>query len=452
MRDTWEALPAELRHEFLARRTASTGWDLYRGQGADGLGWEPLRPLIVGEQSYRYLEAVAARLLHLAVQACRRRASTVGELYAVLRFPRDLPLMDPDRPLVATELTRYARPDFLIEQGRPQLLELNTSNRLAGTRQSSQLAERYARLCPSSGLSPPPSAVTARFAALARTPPTDHDRGRTRRALIPSYWATDHHHTIRHHTPGRSTLAAVARAGLEPVVAELADLRLDPTTRLLAGDVPIEVVLLEWGGHRIRYDRGALAALRAADRAATLGLFPRTEPYLISSKALLAWLHDDADAGLLTPPDEHLVHTHIPWTACLGLDKDPTTQPDLLRTAAIRRARLIVKPAFGRAGTGVLFGSRISDADWLPTLIRAARRSPLVLQRRVEPDFVAMPYRDQDSGRQVVAQVPFVLSPFLIDGAAASVWVRHLAPDTPNRDVVIDTRLGAHPNTVLLAP
>ena len=136
---------------------------------------------------------------------------------------------------------------------------------------------------------------------------------------------------------------------------------------------------------------------------------------------MLAWLHEDADAGLLSPADEDLVRRHVPWTACLGLNTDPTAQPDLLRAAAAQRARLIVKPAVGRAGNNVLFGRRVSNADWLPALVRAARESPLVLQRRVEPDLVAMPYLDQDSGQQVTAQVPYVLSPFLIDGAAASV-------------------------------
>ncbi|GAA3057988.1 hypothetical protein GCM10010464_23200 [Pseudonocardia yunnanensis] len=63
-----------------------------------------------------------------------------------------------------------------------------------------------------------------------------------------------------------------------------------------------------------------------------------------------------------------------------------------------------------------------------------------------------MPFLDPDSGQQVTAQVPYVLSPFVIDRAAASVLVRHTTPGAPMRDVVIDTRLGARDNTVLLAP
>src|SRR3981081_2797719 len=179
--DAWDALPAELRQEFLARRAVSNGWG--SRQESDGRCWEPLRPVVIGERAYRRLESLTSRLLRLAVDACRRRASTLGELHRVLRFPHDLPLMDPDRSLVAAELTRYARPDFLIEQGRPRLLEFNNSTRLGGDTVTPRLAEAYARLCPRSGLHPPPSTVTARSAALPRTLRAGNGHGNLGRLL-----------------------------------------------------------------------------------------------------------------------------------------------------------------------------------------------------------------------------------------------------------------------------
>ena len=345
--DVWDALPEELRGEFLARRRASNGWGVYPRQESDGRRWEPLRPVVIGEQAYRGLESLAARLLRLAVDACRRRASTLGELARVLRFPHDLPLMDPDRPLVAAELTRYARPDLLIEQGRPRLLEFNNSTRLGGATVTPRLAEAYARLCPRSGLHPPPSSVTARSAALARTLRAEIGNGdigngnigngnigngSPARLLMPAYWGIDNTGTARRFETAKPPILADARRlGLEVVQAELVDLRLDAAARLLAADVPIDIVLLEWGGKRIVDDGGGLAALRTADRARTVELFPRTESALISSKAILSWLHEDCDAGLLTPADHDLVRTHVPWTACLGLDTDPTAQRNLLR-------------------------------------------------------------------------------------------------------------------------
>ncbi len=453
--DAWDGLPEVFRQEFLARRTAAAGWVSYRGAESDGRRWEPLRPVVIGEQSYRGLEALSVRLLRLAVDACRRRASTLGELHRVLRFAHDLPLMDPDRPLVAAELTRYARPDVLIEQGRPRFLEFNNATRLGGKMEAPRLAEAYARLCPHSGLRPPPSTVTARSAALARTLRADVGRGARGRLLIPGFRTIDSTGALRRHGTAKSPMVADARrVGLEVVQADLVDLRLDASGRLLAADVPIDLVLIRWGcddDDRI-VDDGGFGALRTADRAGTVQLFPRTESVLISSKAVLAWLHEDCDAGLLAPADRALVRTHVPWTACLGLDQDPAAHEKLLRVAADERDQLVAKPADGKSGNDVFFGNQIPERDWLPALVRASRRSPLVLQRRVESARLAMPFRDRDSGQQTTAQVPFVLSPFIIGGAAASVSVRHMGPGDFARDVVISGRRGACGNTVLLAP
>ena len=362
--------------------------------------------------------------------------------------------MDPDRPLVAGELTRYARPDILIEQGRPRFLEFNNSTRLGGVRVTPRLAEAYAGLCPQSGLHPPPSSVTARSAALARTLRAKIGHGNGGRLLMPVYLAIDKSTGIvrRYKTARPAILADAQRMGLEVVQADLVDLRLDATGGLLAADVPIDLVLLEWGGNRIVDDGGGLAALRVADRARTVELFPRTESAMISSKAILSWLHEDCDAGVLAATDHALVRAHIPWTVCLGLDGDPAAQGKLLRMATGERDRLVVKPAIGSSGNGVMFGSQTSTQDWLPAVVQAARESPVVLQHRIEPDRITMPFRDQDSGQQVTAQVPFVLSPFIIDGSAASLAVRHMGPDVPARDVVISASRGAYQSAALLVP
>jgi hypothetical protein len=452
VRDAWESLPEGLRQEFLDRRTASTEWESDRRQESDGSRWEPLRPVVIRERAYRGLESLAARLLHLAVDACRRRAATLGELHRVLRFPHELPLMDPDRPLVAAELTRYARPDLIIEQGQPRFLEFNNSTRLGGDTVTPRHAAAYAQLCPQSGLHPPPSTVTARSAALARTLRAGIGHRNSGRVLIPAYWGIDSTGALRRRERVKPPILADAqRVGLEVVRADLADLRLDAAGRLLAADIPIDVVLLQWGSDRVVDDGGGLAALRTADRAGTVGLFPRTESALISSKAVLSWLHEDCDAGLLGTADHALVRNHVPWTASLGLDPDPAAHGKLLRMATGERDRLVAKPAVGNSGKAVFFGNQTSKQDWLPAVIQAARESPLVLQHRVESERITMPFRDRDSGQQVTAQVPFVLSPFIIDGAAASVAVRHMGPGVPAQDVVISVSRGARANTVLLA-
>jgi hypothetical protein len=114
IQDSWQALPEQVRDELLTRRVALTAPGAFPYQDLSKR-WIPLRPLILDEPAYHLLEAVVARVLTLAVQSCQRRASTLGELHQALRFRDELPLMDPDGPLVASELTACARPDILIE-------------------------------------------------------------------------------------------------------------------------------------------------------------------------------------------------------------------------------------------------------------------------------------------------------------------------------------------------
>jgi hypothetical protein len=120
--------------------------------------------------------------------------------------------------------------------------------------------------------------------------------------------------------------------------------------------------------------------------------------------------------------------------------------------ATDERDRLVSKPAVGKSGNGVLFGSQTSEQDWLAAAVHAARESPVVLQRRVESDRITMPFLDRDSGQEIVAQVPLVLSPFMIDGGAASVGVRHMGPGVGAGDVVIGASRGGFQSTALLTP
>jgi hypothetical protein len=92
----------------------------------------------------------------------------------------------------------------------------------------------------------------------------------------------------------------------------------------------------------------------------------------------------------------------------LGLDTDPAVHEKKLRITTSERARLVAKPAIGRSGSGVRFGSQTSEQDWLSVLVDASPESPMVLQQRVQSDRITMPFRDLESGELVTAQVPSV--------------------------------------------
>jgi hypothetical protein len=315
------------------------------------------------------------------------------------------------------------------------------------------MAAGFAGLIPDAGLCPPRSTVTARTEAMLRALGGQLGNSEPHRVAIPAYWTVDDAGTRTHNkTVKKLILADARRVGFEVVRTDLDQLRLDAAGRLLAADVPIDLVLIQWGCGEYRHivdGDGGLAALRSADRAGTVEVFPRTESALINSKVILAWLHEDCEADLLTPADQALVRNYVPRTTALGLNRSSSAAavPPALHG---ERDHMVVKPSVGKAGNGVRFGSQTSQQDWCSAVADAAQHAPVVLQQRVTPDRVTMPFLDQESGQQASASVPFLLSPFLVDGAAADVSVRHMLPDVPTGDVVIAVDRGGCWNTVVL--
>lgn len=448
VQDTWDALPEELREQIVTRHATTTAWwdDECPDRGSGN--WDAMRPVVLQKAAYLALGSIVARVLALAVEACQRRASTLGELRDALRFTKPLPLMDPDAPLVASELTRSARPDLLIENGRPRILEINVGTRIGGDTVTPWMAQEFCRLCPEAGLYPPPSVVAARSEALLRAVAGGHlAQDGPRRLLIPSYWTANCEGVLRYKTRAKAAVLADAkRVGLEVLQTDLVDVGVDASGRLLAAGVPVDLVMVPWTANesaRIVDGREGLAALRSADRAGTVKFFPRTESVLMSSKSVLAWLHEDCEADLLAPADRELVRRYVPRTISLGLGETTAAAPG-------PRDRLVVKPAMGRSGKGVIFGSVASEEEWLAAAVEAAKDAPVVLQERVESDRINMPFLDRESGRQVNVRVPYVLSPYMIDGAASDVGVRHAGPESPVGDVVISVSKGGRSNAVVL--
>ncbi|MFF6946930.1 hypothetical protein ACFZAS_43470, partial [Streptomyces lavendulae] len=79
--DQWRNLPAARRARFLDDRVAAADrWPAHELPGWRQ-PWQPLRPLILTEDAATGLGRLATRLIHLAVDACLRRARTAGDLY-----------------------------------------------------------------------------------------------------------------------------------------------------------------------------------------------------------------------------------------------------------------------------------------------------------------------------------------------------------------------------------
>ncbi|MFG2985936.1 hypothetical protein ACGFYQ_32605 [Streptomyces sp. NPDC048258] len=457
LHDRWEQLAMSDRTAFLPRRAAAGRWPYGAQEGWQrGRPWQPMRPLVIAHRDYEALGAVAERLLRMAVDACRRRATTVGELREVMHDRCPQRLLTPARPLEHDEVLRVARPDVLLCQGVPKFLELNISATIYGIPALDRMADAYARLWPGAALAAPAPILAARAALLAALMSR---RSRPGGCLIVPTWRTrfgqaaklGNRRALRAYL--RPTVESATSAGLDVVVEDLGRLRTDQHGRLYAGDARVGMVLNWFHSWMITCDSGGVDAIATALAAGTVELFLPETMRLLRSKQVLAWLYEDL--GLLPAADRTLVLStlvlsHVPWTAWAGPQQARGDRDAVVRRAVRERADLVLKPANEGSGRGVVFGADLDDHSWRALVTESARQGTVVVQRRVDSDTVRMPFLDPSSGAQCDLRLPYVLSPFLVGGRICGALVRHVGPDrTGGR--VINLGAGAVANTTLLA-
>ncbi|WP_030738201.1 hypothetical protein [Streptomyces sp. NRRL S-31] len=444
LHDLWHRLPRASRSELL-RRGAEAGWWVLDASPGH---WEAMRPLVFAERDYHRFAALAAGVLRCALLACERRAGTAGELYRALRDHRDLPLLDPAQRLSDAGLLRMARPDALVVGGTPWFVELNVGPNIYGVPGLERRGSVFARGWPDGTLLEPPSTLRARAAALAAAvPAAGGGRGRT----LVATWRADSGiaaklggvRALRRYL--EPAAEAAGAAGLDVCVADLSEVR-GGTGGLWVGGDRVDVVFNQFTGS-VPADRRSVAVLRDAVLAGTVRLFVPEASCLLSAKQVLAWMHEDLD--LYEPADRELILRHVPWTAWLGPGQSAERRRRLLARAARERTGLVVKPSYGHGGAGFLAGHEVAPREWLGLLARCSRETTLVLQHRLVPDRTRMRFRAPDGARRV-ARVPFVLSPFVLDGRGAGALVRHPGPGPGRATGPVNTAAGAVSNTVLL--
>ncbi|MFG3009636.1 hypothetical protein ACGFZB_04100 [Streptomyces cinerochromogenes] len=446
LRDLWPLLPGEVRSALLRCGAEADRWVL----DASPSHWEGLRPLVFSAADYHRFGALAAGVLRCALLACGRRAGTAGELCAALHDHPELPLMDPSQPLSAPALLRMARPDALLVGGTPWFVELNIGPNIYGVPGLEERGAAFVRGRPDGILAEPPSTLRARAAALAGAVAAPD--GRRRRVLVPTWRAVsglaaklDGAPALRRYL--RPAAEAARAAGLDVSVADLSEVH-GGAGGLWVGEDRVDVVFNQFAG-RVLVDGGALGVLRAAVLAGAVRLFVPEASCLLSAKQVLAWMHEDVD--LYGPADRALILRHVPWTAWLGPRQSAERRRRVLELAVRERAGLVVKPSCGHGGAGFVAGDGVTDRDWLDLLTRRSAEEAVVLQRRLVPDGTAMRFRSRD-GARAAARVPFVLSPFLVDGRVAGAYVRHPGPGAHSAVEPVNTAAGAVSNTVLLLP
>lgn len=441
--DLWYQLPASWRaraQDAAQRRYGDVFEDV---AGAAGPWW-PLRPLVLSEVFHQELGLLSDRLAVLVLETCLRRASTAGELLNELGMPPEqVPLLVREERL-GEHLLAALRADIVVDHGVPKFVEINIDGAVGGTAQADLVSTRfrsvYVAELPEVSLAVPPSAVDARFTQIRKS----FDGPGEVNLAIPMYehgilaGATSEFDRIRRHKP---MIDSARRLGITAVPCPWRDMTNDAQSRLLVNGKPFDAVLRLFITGAEPASEG-LSALTNAVHHGTVQMHTPEASWLLSSKTVLAWLWADIDR--LDPADQHLVRTHVPWTAILGSDC-----ADLVREAIADRPGWVLKPAHGHGGTGVVLGPSVSQETWRNALRDAVRTEDHILQRLVQADALDMTFYNDRTDSIHREAVPFVLGPFLFDRQVSNVVVRH---GMPGGGQVVNAQQGSVLNSILIAP
>ncbi|MEW2385499.1 hypothetical protein AB0873_25895 [Micromonospora sp. NPDC047707] len=413
----WLDLPADLRADLVAAGAGS--WrEIFDGRATYNKQWRLARPPVMDETTLGVLNAICDRLAQLLFEAGRRRAGTAGELRRLLGVPDgETRLLDDAEPLSDRLLAAF-RPDVLLSDGVPRVVEYNIDSSLGGAFDADTTVRRFVDVYRRRGLTdrarlePAPSAVDLRFAAI-RSGLALPDGARV--AMLIDFDAEypgldDPERFFRLLSP---VVERAAVHGLDLVITPVSQVTRDSSGRLVARGAPVDGVFRLFVPNRVTPSAG-VDALEAAVRAGSVPMWVSAAAWLIANKQVFAWLWDDADD--LPAADRDLVHRYVPRTWSLT--------SDLVDRAVADRHDLVAKPADGSAGVDVLIG-RETDADtWRDGVGRFAARGGFVLQSYVKADDVPLDFVHIETGETVSADVPYSVAPYLFGRRPAGACIR----------------------------
>jgi hypothetical protein len=212
----------------------------------------------------------------------------------------------------------------------------------------------------------------------------------------------------------------LARAGLKVSVATLDEIQVTKHSVSLRTQ-PVHVI---WAVHSFeaeQVDPGLRACANTVRSAAAQGLVAYLAPPAASAlgnKALLPLLLDESGQDLLEPADRFLVRQLIPETLLVT--------PEVIGRLVQQQQDLVLKPARGISGRGILFGNRVGPQAWRMALERIlASGIAYVAQRMCQPQACEVP--DSAGGTM---RINVVLGGICVDRSYAGHWVRALNADS----------------------
>ncbi|WBQ06432.1 hypothetical protein [Kribbella sp. CA-293567] len=415
--DAWGNLSPEVRKAVLA--AGDTGWaTVFDNIATYNETWRPLRPVLMQKAWLEELYALSDRMLQLVLDCCRRRAATAGELRKLLGIPDDrVEFVNDDEPL-GDHLVLSGRPDILLTDGVPKIVEFNIGSDVGSVWDSERVSARFLELFRSTGVDEllpveaPPSAVDGRYAAIREA------FGLPDGARLTMVFRTDGEYP---ESRDPEKLVALLQPfaergrelGFDMDVQPLDWLELDESGFLVGRGRRVETILRLFVCSEMPPTVG-LQAIKDALQAGTASLFTSAASWLISNKLVFAWLWEDADQ--LPPEDADLIRTHLPRTRLLTAE--------LLDSALAEREQLVLKPTDEFGGSGVVVGRETTPEEWRRLVEHGVAAGLHLVQDYSRPDRMTMDFVHLHSGEHDHAEVPFSIGPYTFGRQGFGCYVR----------------------------
>ena len=211
-----------------------------------------------------------------------------------------------------------------------------------------------------------------------------------------------------------STAAALSDAGLDVAVAELSRFSWDGNALWFGGET-VDVVLRYFHiddllDPLVSRQAGPVLAAMEAGRVVVLS---NPNSSIASNKGALAHLWVALEQGVLEEAEAAAVRRLVQRTRFVGPGEVSKADARYVRD---QRCQLVVKPATGSSGVGVVCGWEVDDHTWARSVARAAADHGAVLQEREQ----SMPFDLDGDG----STYSVVWGPFLIDGKLAGMATR----------------------------
>lgn len=397
--------------------------DYTRDTGIPPRDSTPISPLFLERNAYFEIRRAALQILRLCKRAVLSCGSSTGERLEFYQVdPAEYPLFSGDAEFEEGLCDIFARPDFVLTDTGPKVLEYNVSGAVGGVAELSTLMAAleasYGRRCsvPWEWADP----FADRAAAFENV--ADY-YGLTKDVLVVGS-SRDLKHASTPRILDLETDALRARGFraeyVEPEGIEEAIRRGVPDLGLRMFTIP------EWEELGIDFE-----PVRDLLVAGNWLLTPQTSAFLANKKTLgllsegLPWMSAE---------DRRLVAKYVPWTRVLG-DRRSTSPSgrriDLIDYVLSKREDVVLKQGIGMQGLQVTIGRLTTPGIWEEMITSSARDCSSIVQSYVEPTSqqVWMSHGESHAETELLRTKP-ILSFFLFGGRSGSGWARFRPDDT----------------------